>query len=88
MDYNIMLVLGAGLIALLYSFWKTNWIEAQDQGTDRMKTIGASISEGAMSFLKAEYRVLFVFVLAVAILLGLANSGRVDSSPFISFFNF
>ena len=79
-----MLVLGAGLIALLYSFWKTNWIEAQDQGTDRMKTIGASISEGAMSFLKAEYRVLFVFVLAVAILLGLANSGRVDSSPFIS----
>ncbi len=79
-----MLVIGAGLIALLYSFWKTSWIEAQDQGTDKMKTIGASISEGAMSFLKAEYRVLFVFVLAVAILLGIANNGRDDSSAFIS----
>jgi len=84
MDFNTILVLGAGLIALLYSFWKTSWIEAQDQGTDRMKIIGASISEGAMSFLKAEYRVLFVFVLAVAIILGLANNGRSDSSPFIS----
>ena len=84
MDFNTILVLGAGLIALLYSFWKTSWIDAQDQGTDRMKIIGASISEGAMSFLKAEYRVLFVFVLVVAIILGLANNGRSDSSAFIS----
>ena len=79
-----MLVLGAGIVALLYSFWKSSWINAQDQGTDRMKTIGASISEGAMSFLKAEYQVLFIFVLAVAVLLGLANNGRDDSSIFIS----
>ena len=50
MDYNIIFVLAAGTIALLYSFWKTQWIEAQDQGTDKMKVIGASISEGAMAF--------------------------------------
>ncbi|HIB04827.1 MAG TPA: V-type H(+)-translocating pyrophosphatase, partial [Candidatus Marinimicrobia bacterium] len=79
-----MFVIGAGVLAMIYSFWKTSWIEAQDEGTDRMKSIGASIADGAMAFLKAEYRVLAIFVLAVAILLGVANSGRADSSALIS----
>ena len=84
MDYNIIFVLAAGVLALLYSFWKTQWIEAQDQGTDKMKVIGASIAEGAMAFLKAEYRVLALFDVAVAVLLGIANSNRADSSILIS----
>ena len=79
-----MFVIGAGVLAMIYSFWKTSWIEAQDEGTDRMKSIGASIADGAMAFLKTEYRVLAIFVLAVAILLGVANSGRADSSALIS----
>ena len=81
---NIIFVLVAGFIALAFSFWKTNWIEAQDEGTDRMKVIGKSIADGAMAFLKAEYRVLALFVLAVAVLLGLANNGREDSNVLIS----
>lgn len=84
MSSNLMFVIGAGVLAMIYSFWKTSWIEAQDEGTDRMKSIGASIADGAMAFLKAEYRVLAIFVLAVAILLGVANSGRADSSALIS----
>ncbi|HIO40707.1 MAG TPA: hypothetical protein EYN29_04045, partial [Candidatus Marinimicrobia bacterium] len=54
---NLYYVLGAGVLAMLYAFWKTNWINGQDEGTDRMKQIGASIADGAMAFLKAEYRV-------------------------------
>jgi len=84
MDNNIMFVLFAGLIALGFSFWKTSWIEAQDEGTEKMKVIGANISEGAMAFLRAEYRVLSIFVISVAILLGIANSNSNDSSAFIS----
>ena len=84
MDYNMIFVLAAGVLALLFSVWKTQWIEAQDQGTEKMKVIGSSIAEGAMAFLKAEYRVLTVFVIAVAILLGIANSNREDSSILIS----
>ena len=84
MSSNLMFVIGAGVLAMIYSFWKTSWIEAQDEGTDRMKSIGASIADGAMAFLKAEYRVLAIFVLAVAILLGFANNGRADSSALIS----
>ena len=61
------MVAGAGLIALLFAFWKTNWINKQDQGSERMKKIGKSIADGAMAFLKAEYKVLAIFVAVVAI---------------------
>ena len=84
MSNNLIFVIGAGVLAMIYSFWKTSWIEAQDEGTDRMKSIGASIADGAMAFLKTEYRVLVIFVLAIAILLGVANRGRADSSALIS----
>ena len=81
---NLYFVIGAGVLAMIYAFWKTSWITAQDEGTARMKQIGSSIADGAMAFLKAEYRVLSVFVLAVAVLLSIANSGKADSSPLIS----
>ena len=81
---NLYYVIGAGVLAMLFAFWKTNWINRQDEGTDRMKQIGASIADGAMAFLKAEYRVLSIFVVAVAILLGFANNGRSDSNSLIA----
>mgnify|MGYP001463267240 CR=1 FL=1 len=84
MSFNLMYVISAGALAMLYAFWKTSWITAQDEGTNRMKQIGASIADGAMAFLKAEYRVLAVFVIAVAVLLSIANSGKADSSPLIA----
>ena len=84
MSSNLMYVISAGALAMLYAFWKTSWITAQDEGTNRMKQIGASIADGAMAFLKAEYRVLAIFVIAVAVLLSIANSGKADSSPLIA----
>ena len=85
MDNNIIYVLVAGLLALIFSFWKTSWIEKQDQGTKKMVVIGSSIADGAMAFLRAEYRVLSVFVVAVAIILGVANNNNPESSVFIAF---
>jgi K(+)-stimulated pyrophosphate-energized sodium pump len=76
---NLYYVLGAGVLAMLYAFWKTNWINGQDEGTDRMKQIGASIADGAMAFLKAEYRVLAIFVIIVACLLAFAANSSGDS---------
>jgi len=84
MDVIMYGVIGAGVLGLLYSVWKTRWIIRLEEGTDKMVSIGANIAEGAMAFLKAEYRVLVFFVVAVAILLGLANAGRVESSPLIA----
>jgi len=86
MDINtyLWIVIIAGILALIFAFIKTNWINKQDQGTDKMVQIGKSIADGAMAFLRAEYRVLSFFVLIVALLLGFANAGRQDSSAFIS----
>ncbi len=61
------------ILALVYAYIKASWVAKQDQGTDRMKMIGSWIAAGAMAFLAREYRVLLVFVIAVAVLLGVSN---------------
>ncbi len=80
----LALVILSGILAMVFAFWKASWINKQNEGNERMKKIGASIADGAMAFLRAEYRILGVFVVAVAFVLGFANSGRADSSAFIS----
>jgi len=69
-----------GVIGLAFTFWKAKWVEQQDPGDEKMVRIANSISEGAMSFLKAEYSVLAIFVVVVAGLLGWAGATQVDSS--------
>ncbi len=59
-----------GIIGLLYTLVKFIWVSKQDAGTDRMKQISTYIAEGAMAFLKAEYKILTYFVIIVALLLG------------------
>jgi K(+)-stimulated pyrophosphate-energized sodium pump len=61
-------------VALIYAFWRTLWVNKQDPGTDRMKEIAQAIREGAMAFLAREYKVLSIFVIAVAVLLAVGNS--------------
>jgi K(+)-stimulated pyrophosphate-energized sodium pump len=68
-----------GIVALLYMAWRSAWVTKQEEGTERMSRIARSISEGAMAFLKAEYRVLAVFVAAVAILLAVTANAENSS---------
>ena len=65
--------LGSGVVALVFAWWKTQWINKQDPGTERMQEIGAAVREGAMAFLSREYKVLAVFVIVVAGLLAFLN---------------
>jgi K(+)-stimulated pyrophosphate-energized sodium pump len=71
MDKLIYLVPAMAVIGLLYTFVKFNWVSKQDAGNDRMKEISNYIAEGAMAFLKAEWKILGYFVVIVAILLAL-----------------
>jgi len=41
---------------------KANWVRNQDPGNEKMQEISSSIKQGALAFLNAEYRLLFVFV--------------------------
>ena len=78
MGQNIIYLIPVfGVIALLYTFWKSSWVGKQEVGTDKMGTIAKNIQDGAMAFLRAEYRVLSVFVIVVAIILG--ATANVDS---------
>jgi len=58
-----------GVIAILFTIWKSNWVTKQEVGSDKMARIAKNIADGAMAFLKAEYRVLSIFVVVVAIIL-------------------
>ena len=84
MSNLLYLTFCSGVLAMLFAFWKTTWINKQDQGTEKMERIGKDISDGAMAFLKAEYRVLSVFVVIVAFLLGFANYGNPNSSSLVA----
>ncbi|MDZ7806406.1 MAG: sodium/proton-translocating pyrophosphatase [Gracilimonas sp.] len=79
MDTIIYFIPVAGVIALLYTIFKTSWVTKQEIGTERMERISKSIASGAMAFLKAEYRVLAVFVLVVAIILGFSADPTTSS---------
>ncbi|GAB2661648.1 sodium-translocating pyrophosphatase [Flavihumibacter cheonanensis] len=74
MDKLFYLVPAMGVIGLLYTFVKFAWVSKQDAGSDRMKEISNYIAEGAMAFLKAEWKILGYFVVIVGILLGFMAS--------------
>ncbi|MBW2525376.1 MAG: sodium-translocating pyrophosphatase [Deltaproteobacteria bacterium] len=76
--------IGAAVLALIFAFYKASWVGKQDPGNKRMVKIGTWISDGAMAFLRREYRVLAVFVVAVAVLLAVSNSGLKDSTYLIA----
>jgi K(+)-stimulated pyrophosphate-energized sodium pump len=73
-----------GLIGLLYTLVKFNWVSKQDAGSDRMKEISNYIAEGAMAFLRAEWKILGYFVVIVALLLGFMSTTNENSHWSIS----
>jgi K(+)-stimulated pyrophosphate-energized sodium pump len=68
-----------GVIALVYAFFKAGWIKRQDAGNATMQEIAGHIAEGAIAFLRREYRILAIFVVAIAVLLGIGYA-RSDTS--------
>ncbi|MFI0428199.1 sodium-translocating pyrophosphatase [Mariniflexile sp. HMF6888] len=73
-----------GVLALAFVFIKSAWVTKQDQGNERMIRIAKSIADGAMSFLKAEYKILAIFVVAVAILLFFKGSNEIGSNGMVA----
>ncbi|WP_077414369.1 sodium-translocating pyrophosphatase [Chryseobacterium sp. JV274] len=68
-----------GVVALLYTFLQSNWVNKQNAGNEKMKIISGHIADGAMAFLKAEYKILMYFVVVVAILLAVMGSSNANS---------
>lgn len=68
-----------GVVALLYTFLQSNWVSKQNAGNEKMKIISGHIADGAMAFLKAEYKILTYFVVVVSILLAVMGSSNSNS---------
>lgn len=83
MENIVYLIPAFGLLALLYTFIKSAWVARQDAGDAKMSTIAAYIAEGAMAFLKAEYKVLTYFVIIASLFLGYLGTLGEKSSPVI-----
>jgi len=79
------LVPATGVLALFYAFWRSSWVNKQDPGNEKMQEIGLAVREGAMAFLAREYKVLAVFVIAVAALLAWGNASLGTSLVAVSF---
>ena len=61
-----------GVLALLFAFFLSSGIKKKSDGNKKMKEIAGHISDGAMAFLKREYKYLAIFVLIVAALIVIA----------------
>ena len=75
----------AGVLALIYAFVQSSWVNKQDPGNEKMIAIGTAVREGAMAFLAREYKVLALFVVAVAALLAWGNASQNTSMVAASF---
>jgi K(+)-stimulated pyrophosphate-energized sodium pump len=73
-----------GVIALLFVFIKNSWVSKQEVGTEKMARIAKNIADGAMSFLKAEYKILSIFVVAVAVLLFFKGQAETGSNGMVA----
>lgn len=60
----------AAIIALIFAYGLSSWINKMDEGTERMKEIAGYIREGAMAFLKREYKTMIFVIIALFLILG------------------
>ena len=87
MDF-LYVAAGAAVFALIFAVVKFGGIMKQDAGTQKMQDISKLVQDGAAAFLKAEYKWLAVFVVIVAIAIGVSSSddglGPKTATAFVS----
>ncbi|NNE02948.1 MAG: sodium-translocating pyrophosphatase [Eudoraea sp.] len=84
MDLIVKFLPAFGVIALLFVFLKNMWVSKQEVGDKKMARIAKNIADGAMSFLKAEYKILSIFVAAVAVLLYFKGASEAGSNGMVA----
>ena len=70
MNVLAILTVAAAVIGLIAAVGLAVWINKADEGNDRMKEIAGYIREGAMAFLRREYKIMAVVIIVIALLIG------------------
>ncbi|HEY5746913.1 MAG TPA: sodium-translocating pyrophosphatase [Chryseolinea sp.] len=84
MNSILYLIPAFGVVGLIVMAIKSAWVTKQDAGTANMQELAGYIADGAMAFLRAEWKVLGYFAVIAAILLGWSGTLVADSSPLIA----
>ncbi len=84
MELIVTLLPAFGVLALLFVLFKNIWVSKQEVGDPNMARIAKNIADGAMSFLKAEYKILSIFVVAVAVLLYFKGENEAGSNGMVA----
>src|SRR5688572_22446754 len=84
MNSTLLLIPALGVVGLIAMAIKSAWVTKQDAGDAKMQELAGYIANGAMAFLKAEWKVLGYFAVIAAILLGWSGTLVEDSSPVIA----
>tara|TARA_Y100000389_G_scaffold64102_1_gene60121 strand:+ start:2402 stop:4459 length:2058 start_codon:yes stop_codon:yes gene_type:complete len=79
------LIPASGIIAIIFGFIKSSWINKQNPGNEKMQEIGLAIREGATAFIVREYKVLAMFVVIVSGLLYWVNMASNTTEVAFSF---
>ncbi len=83
-NLTIYLIPIIGVVALVFTAFRSRWISRQDAGTEKMQRIASYISDGAMAFIKAEYKILALFIVLITFTLYFV-ADRETSSPLVAF---
>jgi K(+)-stimulated pyrophosphate-energized sodium pump len=84
MNSILYLIPAFGVVGLIVMAIKSAWVTKQDPGTATMQELAGYIADGAMAFLRAEWKILGYFAVIAAILLGWSGTLVADSSPLIA----
>ena len=82
--YLIYLIPVLGLVGILFMAIKSAWVTKQDAGAGEMTILAGYIADGAMAFLRAEWKVLGYFVVVAGLLLAYSGTTVATSSPVIA----
>ena len=83
-DNLIYLIPLLGIIGILVMLYKSAWVTKQDAGDANMQTLSGYIADGAMAFLRAEWKILSYFAVIAAIILAWSGTQIATSSPVIA----
>jgi len=85
LDHNLFYLIPVfGILGLIFTLIQSAWVNKQDAGDPNMKELAGYIADGAMAFLKAEWKILSIFVIVGAVLLGYSGTRVDSSSPWIA----
>jgi K(+)-stimulated pyrophosphate-energized sodium pump len=69
---TLWMIVGCGVLAILYGIWATRSVLAADAGSKKMQEIAAAVAEGAQAYLKRQYTTIAIVGVVIFLILGFA----------------